>query len=161
MPRPHKQPAAPVSRVKIQSVSLAPATGGPSHELRTGPRGCATVCVAEFVRILAVTRGHGPTSHEVGYGPVRNPGKQAFSSLASASAQADAPAVLTIELPTSAAGSRLGAVFALGGTVSESLRSRGNRSGRAVILFAFPTHHLCGRFLSCFVHCHPLPFCSQ
>ena len=29
---------------------------------------CATVCVAEFVRILGVTRPEGPASHEVGYG---------------------------------------------------------------------------------------------
>jgi hypothetical protein len=42
--------------------------------LRTGLRRAVTVCVAEFVRILTLTYCHGPTSHEVGYGPVRNAG---------------------------------------------------------------------------------------
>jgi hypothetical protein len=42
--------------------------------LLTGPRMASTHCVAELVRVLAVSRSGDQTSHEVCYGPVNNPG---------------------------------------------------------------------------------------
>jgi hypothetical protein len=50
-------------------------------ESRTAPGARGQRCVAEFVKILAVTRRDGPTSREVGYGSVPSAGYRTFPSL--------------------------------------------------------------------------------
>jgi hypothetical protein len=45
-----------------------------SPDYSPGPRQGGAHCVAELVRVLAVTFGGGQTSHEVCYGRVNNPG---------------------------------------------------------------------------------------
>src|SRR5215469_13407434 len=44
------------------------------------PSRSAVACVAELVRVLAVSSGDGQTSHEVCYGPMNNPGQLVFAS---------------------------------------------------------------------------------
>ena len=41
----------------------------------------AALCVAELVRVLAVTGDNGQTSHEACFGPVNNPGEVLLSDL--------------------------------------------------------------------------------
>ena len=56
-------------RFRLRAVDARARTYSPA------PGKCGVVRVAEFMRILAPTRRHGPTSREVGYGPANDPGE--------------------------------------------------------------------------------------